>query len=194
MLKDDLPLLEESIRRLQIEWEKFFSGVEKKPPNDMKTRVERLIRHYAFTEIRNNAERFRYQTLTARYNTFNEMWMKRLRALEEGRPMPGMRVAPPAPSAPPPAAAAAAAARPAADEPLRVTGAGSDSGAVRSLFDQFMAARKASGDEAAVKFESFEKLISTQASRILSQQGGHAVDFRLETKGGKVSLKAKPVK
>jgi len=57
-----------------------------------------------------------------------------------------------------------------------------------------MAARKAGGETAGVKFEAFESLISKQASRILSQQGARAVDFRLESKDGKVSLKAKPVK
>ena len=35
---------------------------------------------------------------------------------------------------------------------------------------------------------------SQQASRILNEKGAKAVDFRLETKDGKVSLKARPVK
>jgi hypothetical protein len=45
-----------------------------------------------------------------------------------------------------------------------------------------------------VKYESFQKLIGQQASRILTDKGGRAVEFRLETKDGKVSLKAKVVK
>ena len=45
-----------------------------------------------------------------------------------------------------------------------------------------------------MKFESFQKLITQQATRILSEKGAQAVDFRLETKDGKVSLKAKPVR
>ena len=31
---EDLELLERSLKQLQIEWEKFFGGVEKKPPLD----------------------------------------------------------------------------------------------------------------------------------------------------------------
>src|SRR6266568_3696492 len=76
---------ERSIRQIQIEWDKFFSGIEKKPPNDSKTRLEALIRRHANAEIRNNTERFRYQTLTARYNTLNELWSKKLRLREEGK-------------------------------------------------------------------------------------------------------------
>ena len=86
-INDDLDILERQFRQLQIEWEKFFGGVEKKPPTDLRARVEALIRKYAYAEIRNNGERFRYQTLSSRYATFNELWNKRMRAIEEGRPM-----------------------------------------------------------------------------------------------------------
>src|SRR5918994_3018193 len=86
-LTEDLEQIEKAIKQLQIEWEKFFGGVEKKPPTDLKAKLEAIIRRHANAEIRNNTERFRYQNLTARYNTFNEMWGKRLRALEEGRIM-----------------------------------------------------------------------------------------------------------
>jgi hypothetical protein len=195
-INDDLDILERSFRQLQIEWEKFFGGVEKKPPTDLRARVEALIKKYAYAEIRNNGERFRYQTLSTRYATFNELWNKRMRAIEEGRPM-GIhgvferKVAPPPVYAPPPPAARAAGG---GSGEVRVKDPGGDTDAVRSLFDRFLEARKAAGEAAPVKFESFQKIISQQAARILTEKGAQAVDFRLETKDGKVSLKAKPVK
>jgi hypothetical protein len=194
-INDDLDILERSFRQLQIEWEKFFGGVEKKPPTDLRARVEALIKKYAYAEIRNNTERFRYQTLASRYATFNELWNKRMRAIEEGRPM-GIhgiyerRVAPPPVYAPPPPAARAAS----GGGEVRVKDPGGDTAAVRSLFDRFLEARKAAGEAAPVKFESFQKIITQQAARILNEKGARAVDFRLETKDGKVSLKAKPVR
>ena len=197
--EDDLDLLERSIRLLQIDWEKFFSGVEKKPPTDLKARVEALVRKYAYSEIRNNGERFRYQSLASRYNTFAELWAKRMRALEEGRPagLHGTRV-PHVPSPPPPPpttpAAASAAARDAAGNEYRVQHPEKDAAAVRDLYQQFVEARRSTGETGAVKFENFQKLITQQASRILAEKGAKAVDFRLETKDGKVSLKARPVK
>jgi hypothetical protein len=198
-IPEDLDQLESSIRRLQIEWEKFFAGIEKKPPTDLKGRVEALVRRYAYAEIRNNGDRFRYQSLTSRYNTFAELWAKRLRAREEGRPagLHGTRVAlAPPPPPPPPSAApapAAAAARAAANE-YRVRHPDKDAAAVRDLYQQFVEARRSAGETGAVKFESFQKLITQQASRILTEKGAKAVDFRLETRDGKVSLKARPVK
>jgi hypothetical protein len=192
-LSEDLDQIEKAIKQLQIEWEKFFGGVERKPPNDLKAKVEALIRRHANAEIRNNTERFRYQNITARYNTFNEMWGKRLRALEEGRVMgvhgQHAKAPPPAPPRPErPAARAAAAGEVRIRDPER------DSEAVRSLFDRFLEERQKTGESGAVKFEGFRKLIAQQASRILSEKGGQAVSFRLETKDGKVSLKAKALK
>jgi hypothetical protein len=194
-LEEDLATLEQSIRQLQIEWEKFFGGVERKPPTDLKGRVETLIRKYAYGEMRNNTDRFRYQTLTARYNTFNELWNKRLRALEEGRVagLHGPKAAAAAAAAAP-APAAAAARRPAPPGQVRLQDPQRDTEAVRALFDRFLEVRQQTGEGGAVKFESFQKIVTQQAARILAEKGAQAVEFRLETKDGKVSLKARPVK
>lgn len=190
-IPEDLDQLETSIRQLQIEWEKFFAGIERKPPIELKGRVETVVRRYANAEIRNNGDRFRFQSLASRYSTFAELWAKRLRAIEEGRPalLHGTRVPPPPPPTPP----AAAAARAAANE-YRVQHPDQDAAAVRDLYQQFVEARRGTGETGAVKFESFQKLITQQTSRILTEKGARAVDFRLETKDGKVSLKARPVK
>jgi hypothetical protein len=198
--EDDLDQLERMLRQIQIEWEKFFGGVEKKPPADLKSRLEGIIKRYAYAEIRNNTERFRYQALSSRYNTFNELWNKRMRAIEEGRPlglhgrMAGQAPAPAAAAAPAPSAPPTPAARAAAAAEFRVRSAEKDQSAVRALYDQFLQARQQAGEKGTVKFDNFQKLISQQASKIMADKGAQAVDFRLETKEGKVSLKAKVVK
>ncbi len=195
-LGEDLEWLERSLRQLQIEWEKFFGGVEKKPPNELKDRLEAVIRRYAYTEVRNNTERFRYQGLVSRYNTFNELWNKRLRAREEGR-IPGLHVPRPLAalvgdtSVPPPPPEEP---RPRPRGEVRVQEPERDVEAMKALFDQFLAKRKETGEMGTVKFEAFKKVVSQQAARILSEKGATAVDFRLETKDGKVSLKAKVVR
>jgi hypothetical protein len=195
-LNDDLDVLEKAIRQLQIEWERFFSGLERKPPLDTRTRVEGMIRKYSNADIRNNTERFRFQNLATRYQTFAELWAKRLRAMEEGRPLglhgKAAAMAPPPHHSPAVVERLAAAAR--ATNEVRVKDPNADTEAVRALFDRFLEARKLAGESAAVKFESFQKIIAQQSTRILNEKGASAVDFRLETKDGKVSLKAKPVR
>lgn len=200
-LDEDLEFIDKSIRQLQIEWDKFFGGLEKKPPNELKTKVETLIRRYANAEIRNNTERFRYQSLSSKYTSLNELWAKRLRAKEEGKPfgVHGFKadLLPPPPSAPVAAVHApaghAGARRPEPSE-VRIQSPERDAAAVQALYNRFLAARRQAGETAPVKYDSFQKLIGQQTSRILTEKGGQAVEFRLETKGGKVSLKAKVVK
>lgn len=197
--EDDIELLEGQLRRLQIEWEKFFGGQERRPPTDLQTKVEALIRRHAGTDIRNLADRFRYQALTSRYTTFSELWAKRLRANEEGRPLGlhGRQAAVAASaSAPAPAAAApvvAAPARAASGGEHRVADAARDAAAVRALYESFAASRRDTG-EGPVRYETFEKLVAQQAQRLIAEKGARAIDFRIETKDGKVSLKARPVK
>jgi hypothetical protein len=197
-INEDLDALERMMRQLQIEWEKFFGGAERKPPMDLKGKVETLIRRWAYSEIRNNTDRFRYQTLSSRYNTFSELWAKRMRLMEEGRAMGvhGARaqmLPPPPPPEESPRAGRAAASGASAGE-FRISRPDQDREAVRALFDQYMEERKRTGEGGPVRFENFEKIIAQQASRILEQKGGQAVDFRLETKDGKVTLKARSVK
>lgn len=203
----DLDLIERSIKQLQVDWDRYFVGLERRPPNDLKARTEALIRRHAGSEIRPNASRFRYQSLSARYASYNELWSKRLRYREEGRD-PTVRtrgrqaaaavgVPEPPPEPPPPATTAPAAARAAAAPPtpeIRIRDVASEGAAVRQLFERFVAARRATGESTGVRFESFEKLIADQAGRLIGERRAAAVEFRLETKDGKVSLKARPLK
>jgi len=193
-LPEDLERLDVALRQLQVKWDLFFNGAERKPPTELQSQVEALLRRHANTEIRNNGERFRYQGLSARFTTFNELWQKRLRAREEGKPfgVHGLRAEQmptpaPRPTSPPRAAASAAG-------EIRVTDPSRDTAAVRELYERFVEERRRAGETHAPVFENFRDLISQQTERIRAEKGAQAVDFRLETRDGKVSLKARIVK
>ena len=150
--EEDLARSRASIRRLGVEWDKFFGGLEKKPPNDLQAKVEALIRRHANIEIRNNTERFRYQSLTASTTPCRELWTKRLRAKEEGKAfgVHGLKaeVLPPPPPPPPPAARAPRRApRRATAGEVRVSEPERDAAAVQALYDAFLAARASGGRE-----------------------------------------------
>ena len=53
-LEEDLEKIDEGIFKLQKEWERFFSGQERKAPFEAKQRLDRLVRRYVGVEIRNN--------------------------------------------------------------------------------------------------------------------------------------------
>lgn len=203
-LEEDLEKIDEGIFKLQKEWDRFFSGQERKAPFEAKQRLDRLVRRYVGVEIRNNVERFRFQSLTAKYNTLSDMWNRKLRAIEEGRPLSSVQLKHVREAEAEAAAAAPAPARPSAGSrtmessgptiaEVRLSTLRDDEQGVKALYDQFKAARASVG-ESEVKFESFKKLIAQQRTRLLEEKDAVAVDFRVALQDGKVALKAKPVR
>jgi hypothetical protein len=191
-LQDDLDRIDVMLRQLQVKWDLFFTGSEKKPPSELQTQVDVLIKRHSNSEIRNNADRFRFQGLSARYTSFNELWQKKLRAREEGRlfGMHGLKAEKMLPPSPP----LNLSFKPEAPPEFRVTDPSRDTAAVRALYERFVEERRRVGESAAPAFDAFQALIGKQAQKIRQEKGAQAVDFRLETKDGKVSLKAKVVK
>ena len=205
VLEEDLAKIEEGTFKLQKEWERFFSGQERKAPFEAKQRLDRLVRRYVGVEIRNNVERFRFQSLTARYNTLSDLWNRKLRAIEEGRPLSSVQLKQVREAAAESIAAGAvpvlqsAAGSKSTETPgprrseVRLSTLRDDDEGVKDLYEQFRAARASVG-ESEVKFESFRKLIAQQRARLLDEKDAVAVDFRIAVQDGKVALKAKPVR
>lgn len=81
---EELDALNDGIRRLKIEYEVFFNGGSKKPPTDLRSRVESLLKKYGDTQKLTPHQRFRYNTLASRFSVFCDLWRTRLRSKEEG--------------------------------------------------------------------------------------------------------------
>ena len=84
-LDEQLSRLEEDIRRLRIEFDIFFNGAAKRPPYDTKGRVETIIKRLGDDRTLTYAQRFRYNSLIARYNAFRDLWRRTMQGREEGR-------------------------------------------------------------------------------------------------------------
>ena len=84
-IERDMQRLEASIRQLEAEYNMFFAGRLPKPPWETRSRVEALIKQYDRAYIQNYGDRFRFNTLQSRYQSFVDLWDKALRGREEGR-------------------------------------------------------------------------------------------------------------
>jgi hypothetical protein len=202
--EETLNRLEESIRRLKIQYDLFFAGVRKLPPTEDRRRLQEFLRELSGKgQMRDNASRFRFGTLNARYNQFQELWVRQMREREEGPMEYRKRAAaweaagdklhegePPAP-------------KPAERRAARVTSNGSDSyvtvsplddgGAVQEIHQQIAEANRQLGKATAVTLEQLAVMVRKQAEELRSRFKVSAVAFRVETVDGKVKLKAKPI-
>jgi hypothetical protein len=183
-LERDLQMLDAELRKLEAEYNMFFAGQLPKPPWETRSRVEALIKRYDRGHIESYVDRFRFNTLQARYATFADLWDRGLRAREEGRPGPFSR-----------RNQTAAAASESADRILHVTTLADparEQEKVHELYERIVEARKGVGQES-VPFHKFVHLLRDQVTH-LRKSGSPEVAFRVAIRAGKVSLTARALK
>ncbi len=181
----DLQRLETELKRLEAEYNMFFSGRLPKPPWETRSRVDALVKQYDRAYIQNYGDRFRFTTLQSKYAAFIDLWDRGLRAREEGRPGPfaHKRVEKaPEPKGPADRILHVAAFR----DPLR------EQDKLRDLYDSLADARREVGEEP-VPFHKFADLVKTQVTK-LRNAGSPEVAFRVAVKDGKVSFTARALK
>lgn len=172
-----LDLLGRDIQQLRVDFERFFSGALPFPPDDLRGRVQAQIRNLRNANLTAPVDSFRLGDFEARFNSYNELFNRRLRDREEGR-QPGMRhVPPPAPRRYDPAQGI-------------VFGERIDPEAAEALYQGLAAVP---GDSPRFDLDSFQTYLARQVSAIREKTGCTQVQFRLAAEDGKVKLKARPV-
>jgi hypothetical protein len=211
--EEDLNQLERDIRMFKIEFEQYFGGGKKRPPADIEWRIDLVMKRYSERGINmNSAQRFRYATLSMTYSKYRQMFRKRMQQKEEGvverhfgaaaKLLEAERAR---------AAARDAARRPALKEPeeepereheregreisafaATVSDPDADTAVVRGLFDAFSRAQKDSGEAAGrMTLDQFRQFIRQKTEQLQRQKSCREVEYRIEVKGGKASLKAR---
>src|SRR5438132_207234 len=195
---EELTLLEESMRRLKIEYDVYFGGGAKKPPADTDWRVQSILKKYSDGHKMNFAQRFKYNGLQQKYALFNALWQQKLRIKEEGYRRPqdavlgiaGMRVNEKE-------EAEAALAGEGESEDMKAfrtscSDVNADHDNVQRLFNAMMAAKTKAGEAGAnASFDSFKAFVQKKTEQIRKDYGCHAVEYSVEMENGAVRLKAK---
>ena len=81
---EQIKLLEAKLADLKVEYDKYFSGIEKIEPIKLKGEVQRIVRRLSTLYVNNTAIRFRKDNVIAQYNSYNQYWNRILRQIEEG--------------------------------------------------------------------------------------------------------------
>jgi hypothetical protein len=177
---EQLTRLEEDIRRLRIEFDIFFNGGAKRPPYDTKGRVETLLKRLGDDRTLTYAQRYRYNSLAARYNAFRDLWRRTMQGREEGRD-------------PISAARASVKKQPAAKEVSFVClDAHREVELVKNLYTSLLDAKRRCGEPTEdLSFPRFHRLIASKADGIKEQVGCDRVQFSVAIENGHVSFKAR---
>ena len=184
-LERELQILESELRRLEGDYNMYFSGRLPRPPWETRSRGEAMIKRIDRGVIQNYGDRFRFTTIQSRFAAFIDLWDRGLRAREEGRP---------GPFAQPQRAEETKAKRP-EDRILHVTTFSDPMKEMDKLHDLYTSlaeARREAGQDA-IPFHKFADLIKTQVST-LKEKGSPEVAFRVAMKDGKVNFTARALK
>jgi hypothetical protein len=76
--------IETRVERLRALYEQYFMGIEKLEPQIPRKELERRIQVLRKEQIRNTAQRFKFNTVVQRYNTMQQHWMRIVREIENG--------------------------------------------------------------------------------------------------------------
>src|SRR5438128_8576304 len=87
-VQKDLQLLAAGLKQLEAEYNMFFAGRLPRPPWETRNRVQALVKKWDRGYIQSAADRFQFDTLQRRFQTFVDLWDRGLRSREEGRPGP----------------------------------------------------------------------------------------------------------
>lgn len=193
-IDEELDLLDSSLRRLKIEYDVYFGGGSKRPPNDTLWRVTSLIKKYGDSQKLSFSQRYKLNSLTQRYAIFSDLWRQKLKIKEEGYRRPqdavlgisGLRTE---------AERAAQAALGAIEDPSRIACSDVDRelDSVRAFYDRMTSEKQRVGEAAAVApFESFASFLRKKTEQIRRDFKCDTVEYSLEVQGKQVKLKAKP--
>jgi hypothetical protein len=178
---EQLNRLEEDIRRLRIEFDIFFNGASKRPPYDTKGRVETIMKRLGDDRSLTYAQRFRLNSLAARYNSFRELWRRTMQGREEGRDAVS-------------AARSGAKQENASDHSSSFIckDAHRDVQLVKNLYESFLEAKRNCGESVEnFSFPRFHRLVASKADGLKEKFGCKRVEFLVAVEGGHVSFRAR---
>ncbi len=176
--------LERELQGLILQWERFFSGDRRMPPQTERTRLERRIRQLQETGTLRGGAQFRLDQLQHRFSTYAALWERQLRQREEGRKV-GVQTGHRIEST---GRATSVESRPNERVPASVE---SSEGA--GLYDRWMAAKREVGSGVGMTREEFEARLEKQRQELGGRLGGE-VEFDVTVREGRVKLTARAKK
>lgn len=77
--------VEQDIKDLEIAYELYFTGIEKRAPEKPRANLTKKIRNLLALHITQNNLKFRLNSLSSRYQSYSGRWDRILRMIDEGR-------------------------------------------------------------------------------------------------------------
>jgi hypothetical protein len=179
---EQLDELDEGLVNLHVLYEKYFLGIDRKPPEQERKKISGRIRELRNMMIKNTGLKFRLNNMVAKLISHERLWDRTLREIEDGtykrdvfkakiRQQQGEGGGKP-------------------KQPERIE---LSDDKLRRLYDTWMVARQRTGESVAgMNYDAVAQKIRSQVPGLIQKHGAKSIEFKVVIKGGKAILKAIP--
>ena len=193
-LSGRLDELEQKMFVLKINYEKYFTGIERVEPYRDREEIRRILRDLAEEGIKNATQRFKFQGLKARFQSFELYWTRNLNMMERGV-HPKMRLRADQKAAAKVAEPSKEAALSAEQERVlheRQAQMEREERAFKLVYEKYVEARGRCGQSTEIGFDAVREALRKQVRQIKSTYNVETVKFRVVIEEGKAKVKAVP--
>lgn len=173
-IEQELDIIESTIRELHMSYEKYFMGIERRPPEQGREALGMILRRLSNRHLAQTDLRFRYQMLATRYHNYCANWDRLMKDIEDGKFVRKLQKL---------NAASGAPARPGVKPATETT-------APRNETDRIYEQLSAHGN--AVDKQQIAAFLEKQRTALSQKLGGREVEFVVVTEDGKAKIKARP--
>jgi hypothetical protein len=79
-LDQEIKRIEDTIRKVKIDFDIFFNGSVSRPPLEARARLESSIKRISDNRTLSFAQRYQLNTLISRFTSYRELWRRTLKA------------------------------------------------------------------------------------------------------------------
>ncbi len=187
---EELDELDQGLKRLRVEYDQYFLGILRRPPEVLQGRMQKIIVKYANQILRKTHQKFRFNQLNSKFQIYRQQWGRTIRQIESGtyrghrfkaklheRERGLVKTVSDAPT-------------PEAETPKPAKAAPMD-----QLYDALIAARKRAGESGPDPDRSkVSELVRKQTAALREKHPGAKVRFRVAVDGARAKLVASIVK
>ncbi|MDP6931763.1 MAG: MXAN_5187 C-terminal domain-containing protein [Myxococcota bacterium] len=179
---------EKRLALLKINYEKYFTGIEKIEPLKERMAIQRTMRDLLREPCNNTRQRHRLMMLKARFNSYMNYWQRNLVMIERGT-HPKMKFR----QALADRNTTAIEDRASQVRAQRSQQLAREDKAYQMVFDKYLEARSACGQNTELGFNSMRETLKNQARTIKATYKCTSVKFKVVVEDGKAKVKAVPV-
>lgn len=185
--------IEVGLEELKTAYEQYFLGMDRQPPVGAHQRLRKRFQQLESTFNRTTSVRFRVQSLSSRFLTYERLWHRTMEQIENGtykrdlfkarmhwkerqhKSASSDPVLPPAPSAP------------------AAPGNELSESKLRAVYGAYLEAKKRCGEDVSkISFDAVAAKLRSEVPRILEKHRVSGVEFKVSVKDGKATLRVVP--